>query len=875
MAGGGANVGSAYITIIPSMRGSRGTIEKELAGVDGASAGAKIGNSLGTGLLSNIKGHIGGIATALAGIGLAKFAKDSVSAFTQLAGNTIQLQRIAGGTAMEISSMAGAMRLSGMDTSKANMSLTIFSKKLQAVASDAKKTAQMEDLLGFSIRNADGSMKSMGQLLPQVAEKFKNMPDGIQKTALATQLFGRSGTAMLPFLNKGAQGIQELMTKAQQLGIVMDDTAIQKFKEFKGASREFQAGLEGAKIQLGGALLPALTAVNQTMNTLFVPAIKAGITVLTDFIGGIATGIDGSGFRDAVMEIGNAVTSAFNDGSNNKVKNFGEAIGRAINGAIPILRALSPILGTTARFIKLVGDNAEFAVPLIAGFFIAVKSGSFISSVTKGIGSFSESIRQIKGVEKVGSAVAGIGGKISSASTSALSGAKNFALAGVAIAGIGGGVMMASIGIQNLVNASRELADAGAGAQITFGIIALGIVGLGVAGALAGEALSAGAVGLLAFGGAVLLIGLGIGVASLGVGFLCQGFAVLAGQLPIVAQFGLQGAISIFAMGSAMFYLGAGTVIAGVGVAVLGVGMLALGAGALIAGAGVAVLGAGCLVLGVALTLCATGLLMAGAGALMCGAGFSMCAPFVMMMATSLPLIGVAGLGASGALMALAGAGFACMAGCGAGAIAIAGLAGASGEAMNNLGSMNSGMWEAGEASNSLNGAFSFLQGTISSVANMFAQIGNNASLGMSVAVNAVQNGMNAIQSACSREIWINNFRVGALPHFRLEGDFNAETKSVPRIEVDWYAKGGIFNKPAIIGVGEGRSSEAVIPLNNDSYSKLADGIDSNFARDTQTIASVEMFSIMTTLLSKVEKIEQKMMSERDFSRAFNRGIGV
>ena len=50
------------------------------------------------------------------------------------------------------------------------------------------------------------------------------------------------------------------------------------------------------------------------------------------------------------------------------------------------------------------------------------------------------------------------------------------------------------------------------------------------------------------------------------------------------------------------------------------------------------------------------------------------------------------------------------------------------------------------------------------------------------------------------------------LPHFSLTGKFDLKTLSVPRLSIDWYAKGGIFNSPSIIGVGEA-GSEAVIPL--------------------------------------------------------------
>ena len=50
-------------------------------------------------------------------------------------------------------------------------------------------------------------------------------------------------------------------------------------------------------------------------------------------------------------------------------------------------------------------------------------------------------------------------------------------------------------------------------------------------------------------------------------------------------------------------------------------------------------------------------------------------------------------------------------------------------------------------------------------------------------------------------------------PHFSMYGDFDPKTKSVPHVSVSWYAKGGIFTQPAIIGVGEGREPEGVFPL--------------------------------------------------------------
>lgn len=41
------------------------------------------------------------------------------------------------------------------------------------------------------------------------------------------------------------------------------------------------------------------------------------------------------------------------------------------------------------------------------------------------------------------------------------------------------------------------------------------------------------------------------------------------------------------------------------------------------------------------------------------------------------------------------------------------------------------------------------------------------------------------------------------LPHFSLSGKFSLKDMTVPKLSVDWYASGGVFDNPSLIGVGE------------------------------------------------------------------------
>lgn len=65
------------------------------------------------------------------------------------------------------------------------------------------------------------------------------------------------------------------------------------------------------------------------------------------------------------------------------------------------------------------------------------------------------------------------------------------------------------------------------------------------------------------------------------------------------------------------------------------------------------------------------------------------------------------------------------------------------------------------------------------------------------------------------------------LPHFKVSGKFGLNPPSVPKLSIDWYAKGGIMDNPTLFGLAGGeRGPEAILPLN--PFWKKMDEIASN-----------------------------------------------
>ena len=106
------------------------------------------------------------------------------------------------------------------------------------------------------------------------------------------------------------------------------------------------------------------------------------------------------------------------------------------------------------------------------------------------------------------------------------------------------------------------------------------------------------------------------------------------------------------------------------------------------------------------------------------------------------------------------------------------------------------------------------------------------------------------------------------LPHFTVDGgEFPYGVGGqghMPSFDVEWYAKGGIFNSPSIIGVGEA-GTEAVVPLSENRLKPLADAIAEAEERNNERLLN-GMYQVFTTALREADLSVN--IGRRDFHRS-------
>lgn len=111
--------------------------------------------------------------------------------------------------------------------------------------------------LGISVLGANGQLKSADVVIREIADKFKALPDGAEKSALAVQLFGKAGALMIPALNEGSKAIVQLGDDAVRTGQVFTEAQAKIGQEFNDNFNEMILTIQRLKEAFGLLFAPA------------------------------------------------------------------------------------------------------------------------------------------------------------------------------------------------------------------------------------------------------------------------------------------------------------------------------------------------------------------------------------------------------------------------------------------------------------------------------------------------------------------------------------------------------------------------------------------------------------------------------------------
>lgn len=857
----GIEVAKAFITIIPAFeKGVQKDITSEVVGASegaGDQAGTALAASMGASMGKGLKKAMVGLGGLLAGGALVKGVYGIGESFDAMT-DTIIVGTGASGEALE------ELRQSAIDIAKQvpisfeqagdyvqdlNTRLGLTGENLEEVA---VQLAKVENITGegIDIEAFSGAMSIWGEeadematdldylfvvsqstgigmndlisILEKSAPQMQSLGYSFEETAAmaglldvagldASQMMGQLGRAAVNLAKDGEEPAEALERNVEEIGRLLDagdragalDLAAQLFGT-RGANQFLEAVETGAldidefTASIGdysGAIDETYQATAdfaerfQTLKNNLAALLEPIATPLFDAINGALASLSQwmSDHAEELQPIFEEIGQAFSD--------LGDKVGPAIlDSIIPALEKFRDLLtwvndhGTAVKTI-LIGLAGAFLVMKLATTFAPA-----LQALSTGFGRVAATVPQ------AGKAAAASAGQI-------------LAL-GAAILMVGGGIALAAFGFSMLADAAIKLADAGGTAIAVFAVIALGIIAVGAAVLIAAPMITVGAPALLALGAALLMVGAAVAVAAVGIAYLVETIAENAdGLTEIITSISdaitsfvdaVSGGVRSVLDGIAGVFdsIGSAAINAGVGVSQMVDALIRL------TGTRLADLAASC-------EEAARGIknMSQAAGD---GAGLN-------AVASAVQALGMVGMSAASAVMLMAGGILQLTANASAGQTAITSL-------ITAITTSTAQLTAAATAVRAFAATTVILSTFGSASAAVFRNFGVAAVSASQLAANSVRSAMASIASTVANtRLKMQPIDVGRLPHFRFEGTFNAQTGQTPTLRVDWYAKGGVFGDPQIIGVGDARNQREIVTPENlmsDTFSDVLDSRD-------------------------------------------------
>jgi tape measure domain-containing protein len=522
-------VGSGYVSIYPKIDASKAS--KAVSSLSGTLTGGisklGLGTAIGSMLARGVSSAAGAISSAVGG---------AVSRVDTL-NNFPKVMESLGYSADTASASINAIseHLDGLPSS--TDALASFVQQISATTGNLEQSTKVglafNDMMlagGKGSAVAEGAMVQFNQILakgkPEL-EDWRTLMEAApgQMEQLAQSMLGPQASAMDLYyaLGGGGQDATKSMDDLMAAMVALDEEGGESFASFADQAKAATGGIGTAMANVKNRINNAMTDVVQGIGADNIAAAIDGVSshfsdlggIVVEFANGVKAGLANSGIQDGLAALEDAWNAALP-----QIKEDAKQIGEAI--------------GQLATWMAQNMPTIVYWAKIALGAFVGYKA---IAPIAAGVRAFKTAL---SGIDKVGSAAApalgNLAGNMTKSGNAAKGSAANLLSVGAAALMIGGGIALAAAGFSLMAGAAVSLSNAGWGAVAVFAGMVLGIAALMVVAALVGPALDAGAVGFIAFGAAVALVGVGILAICTGIRLVMDGVTNLINTLPVIEE---------------------------------------------------------------------------------------------------------------------------------------------------------------------------------------------------------------------------------------------------------------------------------------------------------------------------------------------------
>ena len=244
----------------------------DAAGEKTTSFSDKLKNGLGT------AAKVAGVAIAAVGTAVAAGAK-KLAEFTvaggEYADEILAESAVTGIATDKLQEYKYAAELVDVSTETLTKSMSKNIKSMSSAAKGTGATAEAYKKLGVSVTNSDGSLRDSQEVYWELIDALGKVDNETERDAMAMQILGKSAQELNPLIEAGSARMAELGQQAHEAGAVLSDEALNSFGAFDDQMQYLKVNAQAAKNALGTALLPMLTNLATTGNSLITDFTKS------------------------------------------------------------------------------------------------------------------------------------------------------------------------------------------------------------------------------------------------------------------------------------------------------------------------------------------------------------------------------------------------------------------------------------------------------------------------------------------------------------------------------------------------------------------------------------------------------------------------
>jgi hypothetical protein len=253
--------GSLYISINADLKGVNESIEKAKAKFsEFAKAGQelqKVGIALGA---------LGGSIVGSFGLAFASFTKT---------GDALQKMSLRTGISVEsLQELGHVAKLSDATLEDMQNSVKRLQTSITLASEGNSQYGATFKKIGLNIKDVKG-LNPEEQFM-RTAAAIAEIENPTERAARAVELFGKSGTALLPMLSQGAEGIEKLREESHKYTHVISRTTADMSAQFQDSLTDIVAGLKGIRDGAMEVFLPLMNKVAEY--------VKSAVASLKQFI---------------------------------------------------------------------------------------------------------------------------------------------------------------------------------------------------------------------------------------------------------------------------------------------------------------------------------------------------------------------------------------------------------------------------------------------------------------------------------------------------------------------------------------------------------------------------------------------------------------